>query len=401
MGAGAIPAGALKTAESALPTLVERLRRVHQLMVDAALTGDGFDRMAELAAEEVGRPIGIVVPELDVAVVWPGGRSAGLEALRHLTEARVRGDSSPIPAQVELVVPISFGDRLVGAVGLLPGAAEVETDAGEFLHLAATSSATAMALEEARERETARAHGGLLAQLVAGAVEPDAAARRAAAEGCDLSGGLIVSVTGVGTGRPREALAVVVAEFPSCLAELVGERLYAILPSRRGQPRAVAGLAERLRPYGSTGTSSHYGDARELPRAVAEAELVLDALAGESPAAHGLDGESGSSVYRLLFRALASDPGEVRRFYEDTIAPLVGHDEQYRGDLLPTLEAYLGNDCNMNATARAIYAHRHTVAYRLERVRELTGLDPAATEDRERLGLGLKALRIVTARSGV
>ena len=53
----------------------------------------------------------------------------------------------------------------------------------------------------------------------------------------------------------------------------------------------------------------------------------------------------------------------------------------------------------MNATARAIYAHRHTVAYRLERVRELTGLDPAATEDRERLGLGLKALRIVEARS--
>ena len=104
-------------------------------------------------------------------------------------------------------------------------------------------------------------------------------------------------------------------------------------------------------------------------------------------------------MYRLLFRALASDPDEVRRFYEDTVAPLVGHDEQYRGDLLPTLESYLGNDCNMNATARAIYAHRHTVAYRLERVKELTGLDPAATEDRERLGLGLKALRIVEARA--
>ena len=104
-------------------------------------------------------------------------------------------------------------------------------------------------------------------------------------------------------------------------------------------------------------------------------------------------------MYRLLFRALAADPDEVRRFYEDTIAPLVGHDEQYRGDLLPTLESYLGNDCNMNATARAIYAHRHTVAYRLERVKELTGLDPAATEDRERLGLGLKALRIVEARA--
>jgi hypothetical protein len=39
--------------------------------------------------------------------------------------------------------------------------------------------------------------------------------------------------------------------------------------------------------------------------------------------------------------------------------------------------------------------HRHTVAYRLERVRELTSLDPMRSEDRERLGLGLKAYRIM------
>ena len=189
------------------------------------------------------------------------------------------------------------------------------------------------------------------------------------------------------------------SEFPQSLAELVGDRLYALLPSRRGEPRAAAGLAERLRAYGLTGTSSHYVDPREIARAVSEAEMVLEALGEDSPAAHGLEAGDGSGVYRLLFRALASDPDEVRRFYEDTIEPLVSHDEQYRGDLLPTLESYLGNDCNMNATARAIYAHRHTVAYRLERVKELTGLDPAATEDRERLGLGLKALRIVEGRS--
>ena len=157
-------------------------------MVDAALTGDGFDRMAELAAEEVGRPIGIVVPELDVAVVWPG-RPRGRARRRcvELTEARVDGRRAAIPAEVDLVVPISFGDRLVGAVGMLAGGSAVEADASEFLHLAATSSATALALENARERETAQAQGGLLAQLVAGAIEPEAAARRAAAEGCDLS----------------------------------------------------------------------------------------------------------------------------------------------------------------------------------------------------------------------
>jgi PucR family transcriptional regulator, purine catabolism regulatory protein len=52
----------------------------------------------------------------------------------------------------------------------------------------------------------------------------------------------------------------------------------------------------------------------------------------------------------------------------------------------------------MSATAAAIHAHRHTVAYRLERVRDLTGLDPMQSEDRERLGLGLKAYRIIAPR---
>jgi DNA-binding PucR family transcriptional regulator len=55
-------------------------------------------------------------------------------------------------------------------------------------------------------------------------------------------------------------------------------------------------------------------------------------------------------VYRLLLQALASHPEEVRSFYEDTVAPVVLYDEQYHTELLSTLEAYLVNDCNMNAT---------------------------------------------------
>ena len=108
-----------------------------------------------------------------------------------------------------------------------------------------------------------------------------------------------------------------------------------------------------------------------------------------------LGAEIGEGTYRLLFRVLASHPQEVRSFYEDTVAPLVRYDEQYATDLIGTVEAYLANNCNMNATAQAIHAHRHTVAYRLERVRELSGLDPLRSEDRERLGLGLKAYRII------
>ena len=109
-----------------------------------------------------------------------------------------------------------------------------------------------------------------------------------------------------------------------------------------------------------------------------------------------IDEDIGTGTYRLLFRVLASHPEEVRSFYEDTVAPLVAYDGQYSTDLVD-LSAYLERNCNMNATASAIYAHRHTVAYRLERVKELTGLDPLLSR-RERLGLGLKAYRIIAPR---
>jgi DNA-binding PucR family transcriptional regulator len=122
---------------------------------------------------------------------------------------------------------------------------------------------------------------------------------------------------------------------------------------------------------------------------------MLEVIAGDERLVDQLEQGIGNGVYRLLFRALATDPDEVRRFYADTVEQLVAHDRQYRTDLLGTVEAYLANDCNMNATARAVYAHRHTVAHRLGRVKELTGLDPGQGEDRERLGLGIKAYRII------
>jgi DNA-binding PucR family transcriptional regulator len=105
--------------------------------------------------------------------------------------------------------------------------------------------------------------------------------------------------------------------------------------------------------------------------------------------------DMGDGTYRLLFRVMASHPEEIRSFFEDTVAPIVRYDREYSSELVRTLETYLSQNCNMNATAASIYAHRHTIAYRLERIRDLTGFDPMKTEDRERLGLGLKAFRII------
>jgi DNA-binding PucR family transcriptional regulator len=157
-------------------------------------------------------------------------------------------------------------------------------------------------------------------------------------------------------------------------------------------------LAQRLRQHGVVGLSSFYAGPGEFSRVIQEAELVLDVLRqSDGAGGNGLE-DIGTGTYRLLFRVLASHPEEVRSFYEDTVAPIVRYDDQYRTDLVGTLESYLEQNCNMNATAAAIYAHRHTVAYRLERVREISGLDPMLSEDRERLGLGLKAYRIIAPR---
>ncbi|MBD0355731.1 MAG: helix-turn-helix domain-containing protein, partial [Rubrobacter sp.] len=56
---------------------------------------------------------------------------------------------------------------------------------------------------------------------------------------------------------------------------------------------------------------------------------------------------------------------------------------------------YLGNDASTAKTAAGLFAHRHTIRYRLDRIRELTRLDVDKSEDRERLTLGIKAMQLL------
>ena len=363
----------------AAPPLVERLREVHLQMLDAGLSGEGLARVAALAADAAGAPVAIAVPRLGVDVASHAGAAAAIAE-----------------------VPIASGDARVGAVTLLGGAATPE--AMEFLHLAAVAALTEVAVEEAREEVEENVRGSFLEALRAGG-ELDGAevVRRAGRLGCDLRRGAVAMCAELTVDRPRHVAATISGEWAGALAQHAGDgpapRVYAVLPARGGDgaPEATLAaartLAARLQRLGVVGLSSFYADPAELGRAIQEAELVLDVLRrGDGAMAAA---EIGTGTYRLLFRVLASHPEEVRSFYDDTVAPLVRYDDQYRTELVTTLEAYFEHNCNMNATAAAIYAHRHTVAYRLERVKELSGLDPMQTEDRERLGLGLKAYRII------
>jgi sugar diacid utilization regulator len=102
-----------------------------------------------------------------------------------------------------------------------------------------------------------------------------------------------------------------------------------------------------------------------------------------------------TGAYRVLLAAMSEDPAELRRFHDETVAPLLAYDEQYDTELVRTLESFLDADGNVAKTAATLFTHRHTIRYRLERVRELCGLDVGSTDGRERLGLGLKAMRVL------
>jgi sugar diacid utilization regulator len=133
-------------------------------------------------------------------------------------------------------------------------------------------------------------------------------------------------------------------------------------------------------------------DPVDLHRAGAEA--VLTANVAQARGATTLTFEETGS-YRLLLTAISEDPSELHRFFDETVAPLIGYDEQYETELVRTLDTFLDEDANVARTAERLFTHRHTIRYRLERVRELTGLDVGSTDGRERLGLGLKAMRVL------
>ena len=134
-------------------------------------------------------------------------------------------------------------------------------------------------------------------------------------------------------------------------------------------------------------------DPADLPRAVSEALLAANVAQG------GSDGPAlafeQTGAYRLLLSAMSENPAELQRFYAETVEPLVAYDEQYETDLMRTLETFLEADGNVAGTAQRLFTHRHTIYYRLERVRDLSGLDVSSSDGREKLSLGLKSMRVL------
>jgi PucR C-terminal helix-turn-helix domain/GGDEF-like domain len=370
-------------------------------MVAAAIGGGGLDPLAELACDEAGSPIAIVLARGDDAGMSRGVTAAHLAGLREYVGALAAGEHPALPEIVIAEAPLTAGGELVGAVFMLDaGAANADERSGEILAVTAMATMTEVALGEAREDAGVTAPASVIERI---RTDPDLSdteiVRRAAGLGTDLGKGAVVLCAQARDGHPGRVVAIIRAEQPNALVEQLERGIYALVPPEAGpHPRGLSldgaqRLADLLAPYAIVGVSSYCRQASLLHRAVAEAELVVTVLTHETGG--GGDDDIGSPTYRLLINTLAKRPDEAMTFYYETIAPLVAHDKEHGTELAVTVDAYLRQNCNVSAAAAALDTHRQTATARLERVRELTGLDPKTSEGCERLSLGLKLHRIL------
>jgi sugar diacid utilization regulator len=284
---------------------------------------------------------------------------------------------------------------------------------------------TLIASEVQRVRAPARASERAVAEFLHDLLgrrlaEREAVLARAADLGVDLGSGASIVVVRAQLHVPTEEgwreRVVTVAErgarsgVPTAIAassgrpDAVGSEVVVLLPgddpaaAERGADAVLRELQASLHGHSfALGRSRVAADAADLARAANEALLAANVAEGDAAGdeGHRMLAFDDTGAYRLLLSAMSEDPAELQRFYAETIEPLVAYDEQYETDLVVTVEAFLDADGNVAGTAQRLFTHRHTIRYRLERVRELSGLDVGSTDGREKLSLGLKAMRVL------
>jgi sugar diacid utilization regulator len=110
----------------------------------------------------------------------------------------------------------------------------------------------------------------------------------------------------------------------------------------------------------------------ELPRSLREAGLALRLQKTLLPG-------SGACEYPRLgiFRMLAAIPDltDVEGFVREWLGSLIDYDARRKAELVRTLTQYLEHGGNYDATAAELSVHKSTLKYRLQRIRELTGVE--------------------------
>ena len=69
------------------------------------------------------------------------------------------------------------------------------------------------------------------------------------------------------------------------------------------------------------------------------------------------------------------DMTELERCIPDTLKKLYLYDDEHKGELITTLQMYLRNNQSIKKTADAMFVHYRTISYRLEKIKQISGIN--------------------------
>lgn len=414
-------------------SLLEKSQEIHRDLLEVVINGGGWTEVAGAAARLIDKPVLVLDVSLEPLGVsadfpWPGAelhRLLDRPAVRAQFDGLARFPNKLLHLVEEgapplFAVPIVVSHSCLGYVCTVTEHHELEEMERVALEHAATVAAVEMAREQVRFETEVRLKGDFVDDLIGGRFSSeDSLLRRASFLGCDLSHGATVMVADVDEFERTMAARMlnenevqnlkarffnrctrVVSEVePHSLVSLKSDRVIIFLPGPAAvDPQSMERLTSRIQGLGrevadlsvSVGVSRFIADLAGLHKAFEEALAALKVgrkLQGLGSVMHF----EGVGSYKLLLSIWEHDPEELRALYQETIDPVERYDRQTASQLLLTLTTFFGNDENLSKTAQDLFAHRHTIRYRLQKIAELTGLSVFKSEDKERLSLGLKA----------
>jgi purine catabolism regulator len=343
---------------------------VHERLADAVLKGRGLNDL-----------LGIVCGHLDCSLQL-------LDEGGLVISERHSGRRLSFEAALEL--PVVAREELATLRATRDG-----PPFGEYDRLVLHHGQTALAFELSRRRAVSAAElrlaGDLLEDLEEDRLDEREASRRMAAFGLDArrtyAAILALPTDGLHAEAVRQRVA---AELDALTLPYVSTARLdrAAFLVEADQDEAVLGLAQRLAHDGADWRVGIGRPARgrELGRSLLEARAALDTTDGSVASYRDL-----GSLELLL--NLQDAPLEA--FVDRVLGPAARNSW-----LLDSLAGLLDAGCRWSEAADRLGVHRHTLRYRMDRLREVTGRHPDDPEQRMELWLALKAHDALAARRG-
>jgi purine catabolism regulator len=276
---------------------------------------------------------------------------------------------------------------------------------GDFERLILQQAVAIVALELMRRRvarETERRLAGdVLAGALGGLADPVELRRRLEPFGIGEETAVLVFIAENPAGAAATLEATLAAE--GCAAVVapheVGGRelLCAVVDAADRDPLEVAAKArEALLTEGGAvrAAASRTAPPESLRHSFHEARCALEATAFANGSAPEVASWRDLGAFTLLLSI--QDDDALSLYCDSVLGPIEEGDEEYGGELLRSLEAFIEQNGQWERAARQVYCHRHTLRYRMRKVEELTGRDLSRAHDRIEFWLALRARELVS-----